>query len=47
MEETVTGWFDAARRYTWVHPDRAAAVADFIHRIAAWLSRRTVLTVDA
>lgn len=47
VEETAIGWFDGARRYARVHPDRAAAVADFIHRMAAWLSRRTVLTVDA
>lgn len=47
VEETVTGWFDGARRHARVHPDRAAAVADFIHRMAAWLARRTVFTVDA
>jgi hypothetical protein len=46
VEETVTGWFDGARRHVRVHPDRAAAVADFILRMAAWLSRRVVVTVD-
>jgi hypothetical protein len=30
-----------------IHPDRGAAVADFIHRLAAWLSRREVLEVEA
>jgi hypothetical protein len=29
-----------------VHPDGAAAVADFIRRMAAWLARREVLTVE-
>jgi hypothetical protein len=29
-----------------VHPDRAAAVADFIHRMAAWLARREIIAVD-
>jgi hypothetical protein len=28
-----------------VHTDGAAAVADFIHRMAAWLARREVLIV--
>ena len=46
VEETVAGWFDGARQHVRVHPDRAAAVADFIHRMAAWLSRRAVVTVD-
>jgi hypothetical protein len=46
VEETAAGWFDGERRYVRVHPDRGAAVADFIHRMAAWLSRRAVLKVD-
>ncbi|WP_151081433.1 hypothetical protein [Nocardioides cynanchi] len=29
-----------------VHEDAAAAVADFIHRMAAWLARREVLVFD-
>lgn len=29
-----------------VHPDGAAAVADFIRRMAAWLARREVLAVE-
>lgn len=29
-----------------VHSDRGAAVADFIHRVAAWLARREVLVVE-
>lgn len=46
VEETVAGWFDGRRQHVRVHPDRAAAVADFIHRTAAWLSRRAVVTVE-
>jgi hypothetical protein len=46
VEEMVAGWFDGARRHMRVHPDQAAAVADSIHRVAAWLSRRAVVTVD-
>ena len=29
-----------------VHADGAAAVADFIHRMAPWLARRAVLTFE-
>ena len=29
-----------------VHSDGAAAVADFIHRMAAWLARREVVVVE-
>jgi len=36
VEDTKAGWFDGQRRYVRVHPDRGAAVADFIHRMAAW-----------
>ncbi|SRR6266446_4816418 len=46
VEDTKAGWFDGERRYVRVHPDRGAAVADFIHRMAAWLSRREVLKVN-
>jgi hypothetical protein len=44
---TEVGWFDGVRRHVRIHPDRGAAVADFIQRLAAWLSRREVLEVDA
>jgi len=46
VDETVAGWFDGGRQHVRVHLDRAAAVADFIHRMAAWLSRRVVVLVD-
>jgi hypothetical protein len=46
VEGTAAGWFDGERRYVQAHPDRGAAVADFIHRMAAWLSRREVLKVN-
>jgi len=36
------GWGEHLR----VHSDGAAAVADFIHRLAAWLARREVLAVE-
>jgi hypothetical protein len=45
-EDTVTGWFDRVRQYVRVHPDRPAALAAFIHRMAAWLSRRALLRVS-
>ena len=35
------------REHVRVHPDGAAAVADFIHRMAAWLARREVLAIEA
>lgn len=38
-----TGWYDAGNRNAPTHPDPAAAVGDFIHRMAAWLARREVL----
>ena len=37
------GWFDGHRRHVRIHSDRCAAVADFIHRLTAWLARREVL----
>jgi hypothetical protein len=47
VEGVETGWFDRRkRRHARVHPDRAAAVADFIHRLAARLVRREVIEVD-
>jgi hypothetical protein len=44
VEGTETGWFDSARHHVRVHADEAAAVADFIHRMAAWLATGEVLT---
>lgn len=46
IEGVETGWFDAASRNVRTHPDQAAAVGDFIHRMAAWLARREVLYTD-
>lgn len=43
LDGTEVGWFDCVRSNVRFHPGRAAAVADFIHRLAAWLSRREVL----
>jgi hypothetical protein len=40
VEGTEVGWFEGERRNVRSHPDRAAAVADFIERLAAWLARR-------
>ena len=47
VEGTEVGWFEGVRRNVRIHPDREAAVADFIQRLAAWLSRREVLEVEA
>jgi hypothetical protein len=47
VEGTEVGWFDGLRRHVRIHPDRGAAVADFIQRLAAWLARREVLDVEA
>lgn len=47
VEEKTTGWYDSSRQNVRIHPDRAAAVADFIHRMAAWLARREVLEAQA
>ncbi|GAA1848167.1 hypothetical protein GCM10009687_12790 [Asanoa iriomotensis] len=47
LEGTEVGWFDGARRNVRIHPDRGAAAADFIRRMAAWLSRRAILDVNA
>jgi hypothetical protein len=46
LRATEVGWFDGARSNVRTHPDRGAAVADFIQRLAAWLARREVLAVD-
>jgi len=42
----VTGWYGSEDQHVRVHPDEADAVADFIHRMAAWLARREVIAVD-
>jgi hypothetical protein len=47
VEGTEVGWFDGERRNVRIHPDRGAAIADFIQRLAAWLARREVLDVEA
>lgn len=43
-----TGWVSSGGRseHVRLHADGAAAVADFIHRMAAWLARREVLVVE-
>jgi hypothetical protein len=41
-----TGWYDAGYRHVRTHRDQAAAVGDFIHRMATWLARREVLYTD-
>jgi hypothetical protein len=41
-----TGWYDGGNRNVKQHPDKAAAVADFIHRMAAWLAIKRVLVRD-
>jgi hypothetical protein len=46
VDGSETGWYDAGYRHVRVHSDAAAAVADFIHRLAAWLARREVIDVD-
>lgn len=43
VEGTETGWYDAGYQHVRVHSNEAEAVANFIHRISAWLSRREVL----
>ena len=44
-----TGWVTTAGQseHVRVHEDTAAAAADFIHRMAAWLARCEVLTFGA
>jgi hypothetical protein len=46
VQGTETGWYDAGARHVRAHSDRAGAVADFIHRMAAWLARREVIEAD-
>lgn len=46
VEGRETGWFDSGRQHVRLHPDTAHAVADFVHRMAAWLARREVVGVD-
>lgn len=46
VEGTEVGWFDGGRTKVRTHPDRGAAVADFIQRLAGWLARREVLELD-
>lgn len=46
VEGVETGWYDAGNRHVRAHSDRAGAVADFIHRMAAWLARREVIEID-
>ena len=41
-----TGWYDSGYQNVRTHLDEAGAVADFIHRMAAWLARRHVTTLD-
>jgi hypothetical protein len=38
-------WYDRGYKHVRTHEDRAAVVADFIHKMAAWLSRREVIEV--
>jgi hypothetical protein len=46
VDGSETSWYDAGYRHVRVHSDAAAAVADFIHRLTAWLARREVIDVD-
>ena len=46
VEGVETSWYDAEYRNIRTHQDQAAAVGDFIHRMAAWLARRQVLYTD-
>ena len=43
VEGTKTGWYDSERQHVRIHPDAADAVADFVHRMAAWSARREVI----
>jgi len=47
VDGVTTAWIDSGggTQHQRTHADRAAAVADFIRRIAAWLARREVLEV--
>lgn len=46
VEGKETGWYDSGSQHVRVHPDEPDAVADFVHRMAAWLARREVIAVD-
>lgn len=46
VEKNAAGWYDGGSQFVRVHADRCAAAADFIHRMAAWLSRHEVLEVN-
>lgn len=37
FEDVRVGFFDVSRGDVRVHPDRASACADFIHRLSAWV----------
>lgn len=41
-----TGWYDSGYQHVRVHLDEAGTVADFVHRMAAWLARREVIAVE-
>lgn len=43
VEGTKTGWYDSGDQHVRSHSDEADAVADFVHRMAAWLARRHVV----
>ena len=46
VEGNETGWYDSAYQHVRTHRDPAAAVADFIHRMATWLARHEVVKVE-
>lgn len=46
VEGRETGWYDSGYQHVRVHSDEADAVADFVHRMTAWLARREVIAVD-
>jgi hypothetical protein len=46
VESNAAGWLDGGRQFVRAHGDRGAAVADFIHRMAAWLSRQELLQAN-
>jgi hypothetical protein len=46
VEGQETGWYDSGNQHVRDHPDEADAVADFIHRMAAWSARREVIVVE-
>jgi hypothetical protein len=47
IEGREVGWFDSERQHVRIHPTESDAVADFIHRMAAWLARRVVVAGDS